>query len=327
MQKYRIFYSWQSDLENRLNRNLIQDALEKAVKSIKSDVSINVEAVVDRDTDGVSGTPDIVATIFEKIDASEIFICDVSIVNSEQGGRKTPNPNVLIELGYAAKSLGWERVILVMNTAVGKPEDLPFDLRMRRVIQYKFNLEEGEKSEVKIALSNTIKLAISSIVTGGFKKPPIYELKRIEHDTSIFEKAEQILSESSFLNFLNNLEMNGFYNDSIIKPLDNFWKFFLESTNSFITPILIESVWAFLKKLNELNLFLSKNSYRKPPLLSTHDSGFFVLPNPPVKPEDWDTIEKVSKNNINQNQLLKYCLELRQSYRNYRLSVKQNLYL
>src|SRR5688572_17335170 len=48
--------------------------------------------------------------------------------------KRTPNPNVLLETGYAAHCMGWDRVILVMNThkQFGPPEDLPFDLKNRR---------------------------------------------------------------------------------------------------------------------------------------------------------------------------------------------------
>ena len=78
-----IFYSWQSDLPNRTNRGLIQSALEGAVKDIRSDESVMIDPVVDRDTLGEPGAPDIVATIFRKIDNSAIFVCDVSgVANS-----------------------------------------------------------------------------------------------------------------------------------------------------------------------------------------------------------------------------------------------------
>ncbi|MDJ0556899.1 MAG: nucleotide-binding protein [Microcoleaceae cyanobacterium MO_207.B10] len=156
----KIFYSWQSDLPNNTNRGFIGDALEKAVKSIRNDDSIKVEPVIDRDTQNVPGSPDIVQTIFEKIEQAQIFVCDISIINSNLSNssnrkfiqkilesflnflnknsysRPTPNPNVLIELGYAMKTLGEEKIIMVMNTAFGTPEKLPFDLRMRRVITY-----------------------------------------------------------------------------------------------------------------------------------------------------------------------------------------------
>ncbi len=106
-----LFYSWQSDLPNKSNRGLIKDCLEKAVKKLRIEVEIDFN--VDRDTKDTPGTPDIIKTIFDKIEKTHIFICDISIINSDTTARKTPNPNVLIELGYAAKVLTWNRVICV----------------------------------------------------------------------------------------------------------------------------------------------------------------------------------------------------------------------
>jgi len=50
--------------------------------------------------------------------------------------RKTPNPNVPIELGYAVKTLGWERVICVVNGDYCNIEHLPFDIRNNRASVY-----------------------------------------------------------------------------------------------------------------------------------------------------------------------------------------------
>ena len=130
----RIFYSWQSDSPSNTNRNLISTALEKAIDDIKKDVATAIEPVIDRDTLGVAGSPDISHSIFSKIDAASVFVCDISIIDSE-AARPTPNPNVLVELGYAVKALGWNRVIMVMNTEYGKPEALPFDLRSKSVFK------------------------------------------------------------------------------------------------------------------------------------------------------------------------------------------------
>jgi hypothetical protein len=102
---YIIFYSWQSDLPNATNHGFIEKALEIAAKSIRDDDSIQIEPVVDRDTVGVPGTPDIAETILDKIERAQIFVCDVSIINQDTQFRLTPNPNVLIELGYALKAL------------------------------------------------------------------------------------------------------------------------------------------------------------------------------------------------------------------------------
>ena len=68
MSSHKIFYSWQSDLPNNTNRGFILQALENAAKHIRSDESIDVEPVVDRDTLDVPGSPNIVAILSTAID-------------------------------------------------------------------------------------------------------------------------------------------------------------------------------------------------------------------------------------------------------------------
>lgn len=138
--KQIVFYSWQSDLPNPTNRGFIQEALESAAAIIAADASVEIEPVVDRDTQGVPGSPDIASTIFSKITAADAFVADVSIIG-RTNSRSTPNPNVLIELGYALKALGHENVVLVFNRAFGKIEELPFDLKTRRILTYDMPLE------------------------------------------------------------------------------------------------------------------------------------------------------------------------------------------
>jgi hypothetical protein len=79
-----IFYSWQSDLPNATNRSFILKALENAAKDIAADETINVEPVIDRDTKGIAGAPDIAKTIFEKIDSADVFVADVSIIPGDR---------------------------------------------------------------------------------------------------------------------------------------------------------------------------------------------------------------------------------------------------
>ena len=110
----RIFYSWQSDLPSNETRGLIQDGIAAAVKMLRDTVEIEA----DRDTKGEYGSPDIVQTIFSKIDECDIFIADVSVVNKyhsvndegevEEPVKLGPNPNVMFELGYAASVVGWD---------------------------------------------------------------------------------------------------------------------------------------------------------------------------------------------------------------------------
>ena len=156
----RVFYSWQSDLPGKTNRNFIEDALKRAIKKVNKDGEVQLEAAPDRDTKGVPGSPSIVDTIFTKIRECAVFVCDVSIINGEQG-RPTPNPNVLFEAGYALAHKGWDKVICVVNTAFGHAESLPFDLRSRRVMPYKLTESSEGKADERQRFVNTLADAIA----------------------------------------------------------------------------------------------------------------------------------------------------------------------
>ncbi len=162
-----VFYSWQSDLPNPTNRGFIQGALEETTAKIAADNTVAVEPVVDRDTKNIPGSPDIASTIFSKITGSDIFVADVSIVTRAEGMRSTPNPNVLIELGYALKTLGHERIILVFNKSFGKIEELPFDLRTRRILLYEMpeNIKERalERKRLEGQLEEAIRVALVAV--------------------------------------------------------------------------------------------------------------------------------------------------------------------
>jgi hypothetical protein len=162
--KATIFYSWQSDLPSSTNRSLIQDALERAAKTIRADDSLAVEPVLDRDTQNVSGAPDIAQTIFQKIEKSTAFVADVTIINPGLG-RPTPNPNVLLEAGYAFRALGSARTVLIFNTANGPIEALPFDLRMRRVLSYHLPPGSEDKPEQRKKLQTGLEMALRAILT------------------------------------------------------------------------------------------------------------------------------------------------------------------
>lgn len=165
-----VFYSWQSDLPSSTNRGFIQDALEKAAAGITADESIAVEPVVDRDTQGVPGAPDIASTIFAKITAADVFVADVSITARPVAGRAAPNPNVLIELGYALKALGHERVILVFNRAFGTIEELPFDLRTRRLTPYEMSVATSGRGTARRELQGHFDAALRAAL--GSLPPP-----------------------------------------------------------------------------------------------------------------------------------------------------------
>ena len=165
-----IFYSWQSDLPGNETRNIIQDSIKEVVRLLKG--TVDIEA--DRDTKGEYGSPDIAQTIFSKIDDCDIFIADVSAVCQyetvdKDGNKKLkyiPNPNVMLELGYATHVVGWDRVICILNSDYGAPENMPFDIASRRLTP--FSLKGGKsKGEVKRYIKGVIQDTVENILEKG----------------------------------------------------------------------------------------------------------------------------------------------------------------
>jgi hypothetical protein len=141
---------------------------------------------VDSDTQGVAGQPPIVETILKKIDTAKVFVADMTFVAQRSDGRPSPNPNVLIEYGWAMKGLTYQRIICVMNTAYGKPshETLPFDLQhVRWPLTYEFH--EGTTQEVRAeqrkALTNkligAIRACLASLAPPEPQRVPLVEMR------------------------------------------------------------------------------------------------------------------------------------------------------
>ena len=170
-----VFYSWQSDLPNSTTRGLIQSSIEQAVRY----TSHTTEVIADRDTQGVFGSPDIVETIFSKINDCDIFVADVSAVTTynvldSEGNptgriKATPNPNVLLELGYAVRVLGWENVICIMNDDYSNGGKIPFDIEHHRLTKY--SLEHRETAEVRKELRDIIASTIFNVHENGRRIP------------------------------------------------------------------------------------------------------------------------------------------------------------
>lgn len=173
-----IFWSWQSDLDPRVTRNLVRDALASAIQDLRAELEERHELT--SDTQGVAGSPDIVATILAKIDAAAVFVGDVTPVAISAGGRAVANPNVLIELGYAKKTLGLNRVIMVWNTAFegAHIDRLPFDMRGRRG-PMSFHLPVGattedlraERDRLRKSLRDALHLSIGTVAPAPTLEP------------------------------------------------------------------------------------------------------------------------------------------------------------
>lgn len=135
----RVFWSWQNDYSPKTCRTFIREALVTAIARLGEELGVDDadRPELDHDTKGERGMVDIAATILAKISRSAVFVADLTPVGRSASGKWLPNPNVMIELGWAMQKPGWERVIGVLNTAGGAEiEDLPFDIRQRRILTY-----------------------------------------------------------------------------------------------------------------------------------------------------------------------------------------------
>jgi hypothetical protein len=164
-----VFYSWQSDLPDKTNRKAIRKSLREACSSVEKDFS-NIHFHLDEATRGVSGSPNIPVTILEKIETADILVADVSIINtSSNSERKCPNPNVIFELGFGVAHLGWNRIIMLFNSAHGDVSDLPFDFDRQRVSH--FSLPIAASTVDRQQLSSLLSMALRAVVVGNPKRP------------------------------------------------------------------------------------------------------------------------------------------------------------
>jgi hypothetical protein len=217
--KLTVFYSWQSDTPSNLNRNLIEKAIQEALKRLKSDAELqealrDTDVTLDKDTKGVAGSPPITDTILKKIEGCAVFIADLTFVGESKEGltnaagkpRQFPNPNVLIEYGFALRCHSHAQLIGIMNSAYGEPdaESLPFNLRhFRRPMTY--HLGDGsapDKAERFEKLVGMLVEAISLILSQHSTQPVTIEKfvprKATTDAATFFEKAEDLIVEGPF---------------------------------------------------------------------------------------------------------------------------------
>lgn len=288
--KINIFYSWQSDLSSDKNRNLIEQCLKKAIKMLKSEIPEVSEISIESDSRNDIGTPDLTESIFGKIERCDILIADISLINAGSGYRLTPNPNVLLEVGFAAKAISWSNILCIYNKDYGNVELLPFDIRTRKPIVY--NTLEGVpkakemltatlKSQIKDIIYNrvidkkeylstkqNVDLALQSIlfdfcdVVFGNDSSDKYSYNKLLHMSK--ESLTKLLSKKQFVGFFlfRNIETNieeftSFFNDSLET-------FFLNDKEKRILAKLVFALKSYRKILRSdeiLNCVKSSSEY------------------------------------------------------------------
>jgi hypothetical protein len=225
-----VFYSWQSDLPKDTNQKGIRNCLQAAIIEIDSSSDLST-LILDEATSKESGSPEIAPTILKKILKADIFVCDVSIINSTGESKKTPNPNVLIELGFAVAILGWERILMLFNKAYGELNDLPFDLDRKRVKMYTIK-DKNDKSNIG-TLTSYFKEAIGTITennpTKGFSsesKENIQYQRDINNIENLFSQIDIDAIDSFIENLPNKITesaLHYFYSFKAIYTRNSFF--------------------------------------------------------------------------------------------------------
>jgi hypothetical protein len=92
-----------------------------------------------------------------------VVVADLTLINlaavRRPDERPVSNPNVLFELGYAFGTLGPQAMVGVFNTTPGEVEELPFDLRPKRLMTYRLAAGDN-KAEVRAKLVDALAAAI-----------------------------------------------------------------------------------------------------------------------------------------------------------------------
>jgi len=278
---FSIFYSWQSYIGGYANRSYIREKI-KGYANTKVD-TLNI--TIDEDSRGVPGASDIPENILKKIAACDIFICDITpvvdIETSEGNKRGIPNPNVMFELGFAVRHLGWDRILCILNSEYGNVEYLPFDIAKHKIVTYK--KKDGErKAENSLDLSYSLNDIIDHY---GDIISKANEFDYIKHDIAIFENLMSLRSEREFLISINNFKESFRYNSWESKGWDKIRFFHDYPENRFINKELNEKFSELSKALSLLYSGTAKF------IFTANDEHWeFELPDKTYTPEESERI-------------------------------------
>jgi hypothetical protein len=170
-----VFYAWQSDTDEATNHHFIAAALKSAIAQLNVELLLKESEAgaltLDRDTHNEPGMPAVADTLLRKIDGASAFVADLTYVaDIPHKDKRLPNANVGIELGYAARAIGFDRMICVFNAHFGSPSRLPFDLVHRRFpVQYTLSpasTSDEKRAQLSIlteALTKALRLIVEKL--------------------------------------------------------------------------------------------------------------------------------------------------------------------
>ena len=99
-----------------------------------------------------------------------LFVPDLTFVASTDADKLIPNPNVMLEYGYALDARSFSVMISVMNTAYGAAKELPFDMgHLRFPVRYDLpaTAKNAERRVVREALTEEFEAIIRGMIAEG----------------------------------------------------------------------------------------------------------------------------------------------------------------
>ncbi len=274
---YTIFFSWQADTSKTEGRNLIENALNKAIKAISNDTSIEGavrgDFKVDQGTKGTPGRPNVVDTILGKIKKAAIVVPDFTYVGMRADNKRLmPNPNVMVEYGYALATLTDLRIITVMNTAHGSPTEhpLPFDLQGAMYPIF-YNCPDGASAEQRAKareelakdFEKDIRLILQSDAFAEMLNPKPVDPH--PHDVELLKKLRLIISPE-LQTFISRHSFRNPFRPNVLDPIRNWLDDWVGPAYKFHDPelhkrldILIAAGSHFLDTVNA-NVFLDDHT-------------------------------------------------------------------
>lgn len=267
--KIVVFFAWQTNSPKKTNRIAIRHALKSASSKLQKEfTSQQITFDLQEATRDEPGSPNIPQTILKKIEASDIFLCDLTtaVKQTTPTPYSAPNPNVVFELGFAVAHLGWPRIIMLFNRALGKfPEDLPFDVDRNRASPYRIDERpDVSNASTTSALEGLLIYALKAIFKANPARPAELRGLNLEqvHHIRDSESLRSLLSTIHWPTLDDHIEEGpGVIQDRIF----DFW----EQFNSVVTSSLFHLYDTSLRsKVNSLRRLwgqtLSYDSFYNP---------------------------------------------------------------
>ena len=253
---FKLFYSWQADLPSDTNKDFIKICLKQALNRVEREHDLDERPSLDYDTLGVSGSPEIINTILSKIDEASIFVADLSFIAKTENEKFCPNPNVLIELGYALKSLGGERLIFVVNEHWGAVENnLPFDLRHRR-FPIKYNLAHKARVDAhnreRTELVREFVYRIGNVISSQGITTPRTRPETFKQDQALFSKLiNDFPSNGKLARFLDRESVGNSFQPWYVEETERFVDNWSDAMHKFFDPTLEKQKQKLIQFLSE----------------------------------------------------------------------------